>query len=345
MTKDTRSGALAAAIETVERAFGKGALMRLGDRAVQPVAAISSGCPSLDLALGVGGLPRGRIIEVFGPEASGKTTLALQTLAQVQAQGGQCAFVDAEHALDPGYAAKLGVRSEELLISQPDHGEQALEIVDILTRSGAVQLVVVDSVAALVPKAELEGEMGDSHVGLQARLMSQALRKITATAARSGTMVLFINQTRQKIGVTFGSGLVTTGGNALKFYASVRMEIRRIGAIKQGEEVIGNRTKIKVVKNKVAPPFQTAEVDIYYGEGISAEADLLDLGLKHKQLVKSGSWFRAGEERLGHGREAARKALAERPELCGAIRAEAFRRKGIADGTAAAELVAERRAS
>ncbi len=330
MTKDKRTALVHGAIDNLERMFGKGTVWRLGERSSLSVEAISTGCLSLDIALGIGGVPRGRVVEIFGPESSGKTTLALQTLAQAQALGGTCAFVDAEHALDPRYAAALGVTVDDLLVSQPDTGEQALEVVDQLTRSGGIDLVVVDSVAALIPRVELEGDMGDTHVGLQARLMSQALRKLTGVVARTGAVVLFINQLRQKIGVTFGNGEVTTGGNALKFYASVRMEIRRVGAIKQADRTIGNRTRIRIVKNKLAPPFQMVEVDIYYGEGISMAADLLDAAMNQGLVTKSGSWFSLGDERLGQGRLPAARALIERVEVCQAVRSQALQDAAIA---------------
>ena len=317
------------ALRDIERAYGKGAVMRLGDRPQVAVEVISTGSPRLDIALGSGGLPRGRVVEVFGPESSGKTTLALHVLAEAQRRGGVCVFVDAEHALDPIYAGQLGVQVDDLLVAQPDTGEQALEITDMLTRSGGVDLLVIDSVAALIPRAELEGDMGDSHVGLQARLMSQALRKLTGVISRTGTLVVFINQVRQKIGVTYGNGEVTTGGNALKFYSSVRIEIRRIGALKHKEEIIGNRTRIKVVKNKLAPPFRSVEVDIYYGTGISAVADLLDLGLMTGQLAQRGSWFSAGDERLARGRLETLAALASREDLCVQIRDQALQGAGI----------------
>ena len=312
--------ALDAAVSQIERAFGKGSIMRLGQReTVIDVEAISTGSLGLDLALGIGGLPKGRIIEVYGPESSGKTTLALHVVAEAQKKGGACAFVDAEHALDPVYARKLGVNLDELLISQPDAGEQALEIADTLVRSGAVDVLVIDSVAALVPRAELEGEMGDSHVGLQARLMSQALRKLTGSVSRSKTMVIFINQIRMKIGVMFGNPETTTGGNALKFYSSVRMEIRRIGAIKDRDEVVGNQTRVKVVKNKVAPPFKQVEFDIMYGEGVSKTGELLDLGVKAGIVEKSGSWFSYNSTRIGQGRENAKTYLKEHPETADEI--------------------------
>ena len=320
--------ALDAAVAQIERAFGKGSIMRLGqqENAVD-MPAISTGSLGLDLALGIGGLPKGRIVEIYGPESSGKTTLALHVVAEAQKQGGTCAYVDAEHALDPIYARKLGVKIDDLLISQPDTGEQALEIADTLVRSGTISVLVVDSVAALVPKAELEGDMGDQHMGLQARLMSQALRKLTASVARTNTLVIFINQIRMKIGVMFGNPETTTGGNALKFYASVRMDIRRIGAIKDHEEVIGNQTRVKIVKNKVAPPFKTVDFDILYGEGVSKMGELLDLGVKAGLIEKAGSWFSYNDTRIGQGRESARKYLKDNPkvaeELEKAIRAHA----------------------
>ena len=317
-----RQRALDAAIGQIERAFGKGSVMKLGqrERAVE-IDTVSTGSLGLDLALGVGGLPRGRIVEIYGPESSGKTTLTLHCIAEAQKAGGACAFIDAEHALDPSYARKLGVNIDELLISQPDTGEQALEIADTLVRSLAVDLVVIDSVAALVPKAELEGEMGDTHMGLQARLMSQALRKLTASIHRSNCILIFTNQIRQKIGVMFGNPETTTGGNALKFYASVRLDIRRIGAIKDREEVTGNRTRVKVVKNKVAPPFRVVEFDIMYGEGISKTGELLDLGVRAGVVEKSGSWFSYDSQRIGQGRENAKSYLKEHPEVAGAIEA------------------------
>ena len=310
-----KSKALEAAVSQIERAFGKGSVMKLGQRETVEAEAISTGSIGLDIGLGIGGLPKGRIVEVYGPESSGKTTLALHVVAEAQKKGGTCAFVDAEHALDPVYAKKLGVDIDELLISQPDGGEQALEITDTLVRSGAVDVLVVDSVAALVPRAELEGEMGDTHVGLQARLMSQALRKLTASVARSNTLVIFINQIRMKIGVMFGNPETTTGGNALKFYSSVRMEIRRIGAIKDRDEVVGNQTRVKVVKNKMAPPFKMIEFDIMYGEGISKMGELLDLGLKAELVEKSGSWFSCNSVRIGQGRENAKQYLRDNPEM------------------------------
>ncbi|HMM44506.1 MAG TPA: recombinase RecA [Candidatus Macondimonas sp.] len=313
---ENRKKALAAALGQIEKQFGKGSVMRMGDdQAASDVIPVSTGSLGLDLALGIGGLPRGRVVEIYGPESSGKTTLTLHVIAQIQKAGGTAAFVDAEHALDPQYARLLGVNVEELLISQPDTGEQALEITDMLVRSGAVDIVVVDSVAALTPKAEIEGEMGDSHVGLQARLMSQALRKLTANIKRTNCLVIFINQIRMKIGVMFGSPETTTGGNALKFYASVRLDIRRIGAIKRGDEVIGNETRVKVVKNKVAPPFREAEFEILYGEGISREGELIELGVKHNLIEKTGSWYSCQGERIGQGKDNVRQYLKEHPEL------------------------------
>ncbi len=308
--------ALDSALAQIERSFGKGSIMKLGQRdAVMDIEAIPTGSLGLDIALGIGGLPKGRIIEIYGPESSGKTTLALHVVAEEQKRGGVCAFVDAEHALDPSYARKLGVDLDELLISQPDAGEQALEITDTLVRSGAVSVVVVDSVAALTPKSELEGDMGDSNVGVQARLMSQAMRKLTGSISRSKCMVIFINQIRMKIGVMFGSPETTTGGNALKFYSSVRLDIRRIGAIKDRDEVVGNQTRVKVVKNKVAPPFKQVEFDIMYGEGVSKTGELLDLGVKAGVVDKSGSWFSYGDERIGQGRENAKQFLKDNPQI------------------------------
>jgi len=304
-----KSKALDLAMKQIDKQFGKGAIMRMGDAPPVSMDAVSTGSLTLDHALGIGGVPRGRIIEIFGPESSGKTTLATQIVAEAQKMGGQCAFIDAEHAFDPTYAEKLGVDIDNLLMSQPDTGEQALEICDMLVRSGALDVVVIDSVAALVPKAEIEGEMGASHVGIQARLMSQALRKLTGTIKRTNTILIFINQIRMKIGVMFGSPETTSGGRALKFYASVRMDIRRIGAIKDGQEVTGNRTRVKVVKNKVAPPFRQAEFDIIYGEGVSSLGELIDLGLEHDVIQKSGSWYSYGEERIGQGREATKEWL------------------------------------
>lgn len=312
--------ALDAALSQIERAFGKGSIMRLGQKEqTLDIEALSTGSLGLDIALGIGGLPRGRIIEIYGPESSGKTTLALHVVAEAQKTGGTCAFVDAEHALDPGYARKLGVNVENLLISQPDAGEQALEIADTLVRSGAVDVLVVDSVAALVPKAELEGDMGDSHMGLQARLMSQALRKLTASISKSRCMVIFINQIRSKIGVMFGNPETTTGGNALKFYASVRLDIRRIGALKDRDQVVGNQTRVKVVKNKVAPPFRVVEFDIMYGEGISKTGELIDLGVKAGVIDKAGSWYSYKTQRIGQGREATRTFLKENAEIAAEI--------------------------
>jgi recombination protein RecA len=307
--------ALETAISQIEKAFGKGSVMKLGDKEAVDIDTIPTGSLSLDIALGVFGYPRGRIIEIFGPESSGKTTLTLHAIAEAQKNGGTCAFIDAEHALDPVYAGKLGVNIKELLLSQPDTGEQALEIVDTLIRSGAIDVIVVDSVAALVPRAEIEGEMGDSHVGLQARLMSQALRKLTASISKSKTILIFINQIRMKIGVMFGNPETTTGGNALKFYSSVRLDIRRIGSIKNGDEVIGNQTRVKVVKNKVAPPFRTVDFDILYGEGISKTGELIDLGVKASLIEKSGSWFSYGDERIGQGRENAKQYLKDHPKI------------------------------
>jgi recombination protein RecA len=311
--------AMEIAVSQIERQFGKGSIMKLGAREHLDVPVISTTSLSLDYALGVGGVPRGRVTEIFGPESSGKTTLALHVVAEAQRRGGVAAFIDAEHALDPEYARKLGVDVDNLMVSQPDSGEQALEIAEILIRSGAVDVVVIDSVAALVPKAELEGDMGDSYVGLQARLMSQAMRKLTGIVSKSRTSLVFINQIREKIGVMFGNPETTTGGRALKFYASLRLDIRRIGAIKEGEETVGNRTKLRVVKNKVAPPFRVAEFDILYGEGISREGDLLDLGVAHRVVEKSGSWYSYGDLRLGQGRENARKFLKDNAELAAEI--------------------------
>jgi recombination protein RecA len=321
--------ALNAALGQIEKAFGKGSIMRLGGEDVIKVPSISTGSLGLDIALGIGGLPRGRIVEIYGPESSGKTTLALHAVAEAQKAGGTCAFIDAEHALDPVYANNLGVNLEDLLISQPDAGEQALEIADTLVRSGALDVLVVDSVAALVPKAELEGEMGDSHVGLQARLMSQALRKLTATVARSNTLIIFINQIRMKIGVMWGSPETTTGGNALKFYSSVRLDIRRIGSIKDKDEVVGNQTRVKVVKNKVAPPFKVIEFDIMYGEGVSKMGELLDLGVKANIVEKSGSWYSYDSQRLGQGREKSKEFLSENPEIAGKIEKAILENAGV----------------
>ena len=316
-----KNKALEAAVSQIERAFGKGSVMRLGQREVVQAEVFSTGSINLDIALGIGGLPRGRVVEIYGPESSGKTTLALHAVAEAQKLGGTCAFIDAEHALDPIYAKKLGVDTENLLISQPDCGEQALEIADTLVRSGAVDVLVIDSVAALVPKAELEGEMGDHHVGLQARLMSQALRKLTGSVSKSNTTIIFINQIRIKIGVMFGNPETTTGGNALKFYSSIRLEIRRIGAIKDRDEVVGNQTRVKVVKNKLAPPFKMVEFDIMYGEGISKLGEILDLGVKEGIVEKSGSWFSYNSERIGQGRENAKTYLKENPDTANQIEA------------------------
>ncbi|MCE7887088.1 MAG: recombinase RecA [Alphaproteobacteria bacterium PRO2] len=322
--------ALDAALTQIERAFGKGSIMKLAGEQNQPqVEAVSTGSLGLDIALGIGGLPRGRIIEIYGPESSGKTTLALQVIAEAQKQGGTCAIVDAEHALDPGYAKKLGVNIDNLLISQPDAGEQALEIADTLVRSGALDVLVVDSVAALVPRAELEGEMGDTHVGLQARLMSQALRKLTGSISRSRTIVIFINQIRMKIGVMFGSPETTTGGNALKFYASVRLDIRRIGSIKDRETVVGNQTRVKVVKNKMAPPFRQVEFDIMYGEGISKMGELIDLGVAANLVEKSGAWFSYDGQRIGQGRENAKQYMKENPEVAAKLESQLRQNAGL----------------
>jgi len=317
---ENRSKALAAALSQIEKQFGKGSIMRLGEKDIaKDIEVVSTGSLGLDLALGIGGLPRGRIVEIYGPESSGKTTLTLSVIAQMQKLGGTAAFIDAEHALDPQYAQKLGCNVSELLISQPDNGEQALEIADMLVRSGSVDVVVVDSVAALTPKAEIEGEMGEPQMGLQARLMSQALRKLTANIKRSNTLVIFINQIRMKIGVMFGNPETTTGGNALKFYASVRIDIRRIGSIKKGEEVVGNETRAKVVKNKVAPPFRQAEFDILYGEGISLEGELIELGVLYKMIEKSGAWYSYGKDRIGQGKDNTREFLKEHPDVANEI--------------------------
>ena len=329
--------ALDAALSQIERAFGKGSIMRLGQDTKIDIEAISTGSLGIDIALGIGGLPKGRIVEIYGPESSGKTTLALSVIAQAQKKGGTCAFIDAEHALDPSYAKKIGVDINNLLISQPDAGEQALEIADTQVRSGAIDVLVVDSVAALVPKAELEGEMGDSHMGLQARLMSQALRKLTATVSRSNTLIIFINQIRMKIGVMFGNPETTTGGNALKFYASIRMDIRRVGAIKDKDDVIGSQTRVKIVKNKVAPPFKTVDFDIMYGEGISKVGELIDLGVKAGIVEKAGAWFSYNGEKLGQGRENAKQVLRENPAL-----ADEIERKIRADaGHLTSELIGD----
>lgn len=318
--EDNRKKALSAALTQIERQFGKGSVMRLGDNAEAPdIDFISTGSLSLDIALGQGGLPKGRIVEIYGPESSGKTTLTLQVIAQCQRIGGTAAFVDAEHALDPGYAKKLGVNTDDLLISQPDTGEQALEIADMLVRSGAVDVIIIDSVAALTPKAEIEGEMGDSHMGLHARLMSQALRKLTANIKRSNTLVIFINQIRMKIGVMFGNPETTTGGNALKFYASVRLDIRRIGSVKDGDEIVGSETRVKVVKNKIAPPFKQAEFDILYNEGISRESEIINLGVQLGIVDKAGAWFSYGGQRIGQGKENARQFLKDNTEIASEI--------------------------
>ena len=329
MKMSEKAKALETAISQIERQFGKGTIMRLGEESRVPVEVISTGSLALDAALGVGGYPRGRVIEIYGPESSGKTTLALHAVAEAQRMGGTCAFIDAEHALDVNYAEKLGVNIENLLISQPDSGEQALEIVDMLTRSGAIDLIVVDSVAALTPKAELEGDMGDSHMGLQARLMSQALRKLTSSISRSKTMVIFINQIRMKIGVMFGNPETTTGGNALKFYASVRLDVRRTGAVKKGDEVIGNETRVKVVKNKVSPPFKSAEFTIMYGEGVSHAGEVLDLGVSYDLVKKSGAWYAVGNERIGQGRDNAIDYLKQHPEMLTELEAQVRGKLGI----------------
>lgn len=333
-TNSDKTKALELAISTIEKQFGKGSIMKLGGdhNPFGNVPVVSTGALSLDIALGIGGLPRGRIVEVFGPESSGKTTLALSTIAQAQKSGSTVAFVDAEHALDISYAKKLGVNIDDLLVSQPDTGEQALEITETLVRSGAVDVLVVDSVAALTPRAEIEGEMGDSHMGLQARLMSQALRKLTAAINRSHTLVIFINQIRMKIGVMFGNPETTTGGNALKFYSSVRLDVRRIGAIKSGDEVTGNRTAVKVVKNKMAPPFAKVEFDLMYGEGISEEGDLLDLGVKHNLIDKAGAWYSLNGERIGQGRDSAKNWLKENPDVKRRLRIEILELSGIPQG-------------
>ncbi|WP_244463280.1 recombinase RecA [Acetobacter orleanensis] len=324
-----KAKALEGALGQIERAFGKGSVMRLGQRPKEQADVVPSGSLGLDIALGIGGLPRGRVIEIYGPESSGKTTLALHAIAEAQKRGGTCAFIDAEHALDPGYAKKLGVDIDNLLISQPDAGEQALEIADTLVRSGAIDVLVVDSVAALVPRAELEGDMGDSHVGLHARLMSQALRKLTGSVARSNTMMIFLNQIRLKIGVMFGNPETTTGGNALKFYASVRLDIRRIGSIKDKDEVVGNQTRVKVVKNKMAPPFRQVEFDIMYGEGISKVGELIDLGVKAGVVEKSGAWFSYDSQRIGQGRENSKQFLRDHPEMADEIERKVREHSGI----------------
>ncbi len=337
-----KSKALDAALTQIERAFGKGSIMRMGAKAGdQQIATIPSGSLGLDLALGIGGLPRGRIIELYGPESSGKTTLALHAIAEAQRRGGTCAFIDAEHALDPIYARKLGVDVDNLLLSQPDGGEQALEICDTLVRSGAIDVVVIDSVAALVPRAELEGEMGDTHVGLHARLMSQALRKLTGSVSKSNTMLIFLNQIRLKIGVMFGNPETTTGGNALKFYASIRMEIRRIGQIKEREDVVGNQTRVKVVKNKLAPPFRQVEFDIMYGEGISKVGELIDLGVKANVVEKSGAWFSYDSTRIGQGRENAKQFLRDHPDMANSIEKKVRDQSGVVANTMLAPVADE----
>jgi len=345
---ENRKKALAQALGQIEKQFGKGSVMRMGDgSAARDIEAISTGSIGLDVALGIGGLPKGRVVEIYGPESSGKTTLTLQVVAEAQKIGGTAAFVDAEHALDPAYAEKLGVNVDELLVSQPDTGEQALEITDMLVRSGAIDIIVIDSVAALTPKAEIEGEMGDSHMGLQARLMSQALRKLTGNINRSNAMVIFINQIRMKIGVMFGSPETTTGGNALKFYSSVRLDIRRIGAIKKGDEVIGNQTRVKVVKNKVSPPFKQAEFEILYGHGISRHGEIIDLGVQHGIVDKAGSWYSYGDDRIGQGKENVREFLKNNPEMAeeieGKIRARLLPKtvERAAEAADDAEAVAE----
>jgi recombination protein RecA len=329
-TQEDKIKALTAALGQIEKQFGKGSVMRLGDHAeTQDLQVVSTGSLGLDIALGVGGLPRGRVVEIYGPESSGKTTLTLQVIAEMQKMGGTAAFIDAEHALDPVYAGKLGVDVDNLLVSQPDTGEQALEIADMLVRSGSVDVVVIDSVAALTPKAEIEGEMGDSHMGLQARLMSQALRKLTANIKRTNTLVIFINQIRMKIGVMFGNPETTTGGNALKFYASVRLDIRRIGGLKKGDEIVGNETKVKVVKNKVSPPFKEAFFDILYGEGISREGEIIELGVAHKIVDKSGAWYAYNGEKIGQGKDNAREFLKENPAIAQEIEAKVRAAVGI----------------
>jgi recombination protein RecA len=339
---ENKAKALAAALSQIEKQFGKGAIMKMGDKDVEKgIQVVSTGSLGLDLALGVGGLPRGRVIEIYGPESSGKTTLTLQVIANIQKLGGTAAFIDAEHALDPQYAQRLGVVTSELLLSQPDNGEQALEIADMLVRSGSVDIVVVDSVAALTPKAEIEGEMGEPQMGLQARLMSQALRKLTANIKRSNTMVIFINQIRMKIGVMFGNPETTTGGNALKFYASVRMDIRRIGSIKKGEEVIGNETRVKVVKNKVAPPFKVADFDILYNEGISREGEIIELGVIHRIVEKSGAWYAYKGEKIGQGKDNTREFLKANPEIANEIETRIREAVGIVGGMPVAAEAAE----
>jgi recombination protein RecA len=338
---DNKAKALSAALSQIEKQFGKGSIMRLGDHDVVDIQVVSTGSLGLDIALGVGGLPRGRVVEIYGPESSGKTTLTLQVIAEMQKLGGTAAFIDAEHALDPSYAAKLGVDVDNLLVSQPDTGEQALEIADMLVRSGSVDVVVIDSVAALTPKAEIEGEMGEPQMGLQARLMSQALRKLTANIKRTNTLVIFINQIRMKIGVMFGNPETTTGGNALKFYASVRLDIRRIGAIKKGDEVIGSETRVKVVKNKVAPPFKEAIFDILYGSGISREGEVIELGVNHKLVEKTGAWYSYDGERLGQGKDNVREWLKEHADIAREIEAKVRAKVGVGSGAAAPVAVAE----
>lgn len=337
MVSESKGKAIESALANIEKKFGKGSIMRLGERPVEEIGSISTNCLSLDAAIGVGGFPRGRIIEVYGPESSGKTTLALQVVAQAQKAGGVAAYIDAEHAMDPEYAEKLGVSIDDLLISQPDSGEQALDIAETLVRSASIDVIVIDSVAALVPRAEIDGEMGDSHMGLQARLMSQALRKLTSAISSTNTCFIFINQLRDKIGVMFGSPETTTGGKALKFYASVRIDIRRIGAIKEGDKMVGNRTRVKVVKNKVAPPFHECEFDIMYGEGISKEGDLLDLAVVHNIVEKSGAWFSYSTERLGQGRENVKNMLKENREMFGRIEHDVKVKLGLVKEEAAAE--------
>ena len=333
---DNRSKALAVALSQIDKQFGKGSIMRLGDSdAIKDIEVVSTGSLGLDIALGVGGLPRGRVVEVYGPESSGKTTLTLQVIAEMQKIGGTAAFIDAEHALDPQYAQKIGVNVQELLISQPDNGEQALEIADMLVRSGSVDVVVIDSVAALTPRAEIEGEMGEPQMGLQARLMSQALRKLTANIKRSNTMLIFINQIRMKIGVMFGNPETTTGGNALKFYASVRLDIRRIGAIKKGDEILGNETRVKVVKNKVAPPFKKAEFDILYGEGISREGEIVELGVLHNLVEKAGAWYSYNGEKIGQGKDNSREYLRQNPGVANEIESKIRAIVGVSDQTEA----------
>jgi recombination protein RecA len=342
--EENKAKALAAALSQIEKQFGKGSIMRLGESEVsKDLPVVSTGSVGLDLALGIGGLPRGRVVEIYGPESSGKTTLTLSVIAQMQKLGGTAAFIDAEHALDPQYAGKLGVKVDELLISQPDNGEQALEIADMLVRSSSVDVVVIDSVAALVPRAEIEGEMGEPQMGLQARLMSQALRKLTANIKRSNTLVIFINQIRMKIGVMFGNPETTTGGNALKFYASVRIDIRRIGSIKKGDEVIGSETRAKVVKNKVAPPFRQAEFDILYGEGISREGEIIELGVQHRIVEKSGAWYSYGKDRIGQGKDNVRDYLKEHPDIAQEIETKVRAAVGVAGGGPVVEQEPEAR--